>query len=95
MDVNLGLILREEHRLRVFENRMLRRIFGPKRVEHSRNGEDCIMRSFMIAKLTKYYSRDKIMTKMCGARTMNKGEKKCIQGVGNPEQKKTTWKTYV
>jgi hypothetical protein len=27
------LILREEHRLRVFENRMLRRIFGPKREE--------------------------------------------------------------
>jgi hypothetical protein len=23
--------LREEHRLRVFENRVLRRIFGPKR----------------------------------------------------------------
>jgi hypothetical protein len=27
----LSLTLREEHRLRVFENRMLRRIFGPKR----------------------------------------------------------------
>ena len=27
-----SLILREEHRLRVFENRLLRRIFGPKRV---------------------------------------------------------------
>jgi hypothetical protein len=27
------LILREEHRLRVFENRVLRRIFGPKRDE--------------------------------------------------------------
>jgi hypothetical protein len=26
-----SLILREEHRLRVFENRMLRGIFGPKR----------------------------------------------------------------
>jgi hypothetical protein len=26
-----SLTLREEHRLRVFENRMLRRIFGPKR----------------------------------------------------------------
>jgi hypothetical protein len=26
-------LLREEHRLRVFENRLLRRIFGPKRVE--------------------------------------------------------------
>jgi sorting nexin-29 len=28
-----SLILREEHRLRVFENRVLRRIFGPKRGE--------------------------------------------------------------
>jgi hypothetical protein len=26
-----SLILREEHRLRVFQNRILRRIFGPKR----------------------------------------------------------------
>jgi hypothetical protein len=26
-----SLTLREEHRLRAFENRMLRRIFGPKR----------------------------------------------------------------
>jgi hypothetical protein len=25
--------MREEHRLRVFENRVLRRIFGPKRDE--------------------------------------------------------------
>jgi hypothetical protein len=28
-----SLTLREEHRLRVFENRMLRRVFGPKRDE--------------------------------------------------------------
>jgi hypothetical protein len=28
-----SLSLREEHRLRVFENRVLRRIFGPKRDE--------------------------------------------------------------
>jgi hypothetical protein len=27
----LSLALREEHKLRVFENRVLRRIFGPKR----------------------------------------------------------------
>jgi hypothetical protein len=34
MGVKLGLItLREEHRLREFENRVLRRIFGPKRDE--------------------------------------------------------------
>jgi hypothetical protein len=28
-----SLILREKHRLRVFENRILRRLFGPKRDE--------------------------------------------------------------
>jgi hypothetical protein len=28
-----SLTLREEHRLRVFENRVLKRIFGPKRDE--------------------------------------------------------------
>jgi hypothetical protein len=33
MGVELGLTLREEHRLRVLENRVLRRIFGPKREE--------------------------------------------------------------
>ena len=33
---NWSLILREEHRLRVFENRVLRRIFGPRRDEGTR-----------------------------------------------------------
>jgi hypothetical protein len=45
--VKLGLALREEHRLKVFENRVLRRIFGPKRDEVM--GElSCIMRNFII-----------------------------------------------
>jgi hypothetical protein len=30
---NLKMTVREEHKLRVFENRVLRRIFGPKRME--------------------------------------------------------------
>jgi hypothetical protein len=34
-DFPLFLTLREEHRLRVFENRVLRRIFGPKRDEET------------------------------------------------------------
>jgi hypothetical protein len=42
-----SLILREEHRLRVFGNRLLRRICGPKRDEVE-VGEGCIMRSFII-----------------------------------------------
>jgi hypothetical protein len=33
-----SLTLREEHRLRVFENRMLRKIFGPKRDLRDRMG---------------------------------------------------------
>jgi hypothetical protein len=40
-----SLILREEHRLRVFENRLLR-IFGPKGDEVT-GGENCITRSFV------------------------------------------------
>jgi hypothetical protein len=32
-----SLTLREEHRVRVFENRVLRRIFGPKRNEVTRD----------------------------------------------------------
>jgi hypothetical protein len=34
-----SLTLREEHRLSVFENRVLRRIFGPKRDEVTRGWE--------------------------------------------------------
>jgi len=40
--------LREERRLRVFENRVLRRIFWPKRVEMTGEWSD-IMRSLMIS----------------------------------------------
>jgi hypothetical protein len=40
--------LREEGRLRVFENSVLRRIFGRKRDEVIVSGENYIMRSLMI-----------------------------------------------
>jgi hypothetical protein len=38
--------LREEHRLRVFENSVLRRIFGPKR-ERDGSWRKCIMMNFI------------------------------------------------
>jgi hypothetical protein len=40
--------LREEHNLRVFKNRVLRIIFGPKRDEVTREWRKYIMKSFMI-----------------------------------------------
>jgi len=43
-----SLTLREERRLRVFENRLLRKICGPKRDEVTGNGENYIKRSIMI-----------------------------------------------
>ena len=42
------LTLMEERRLRVFENMVLRRIFGPKRDEVAAGGENHIMRSLRI-----------------------------------------------
>jgi hypothetical protein len=47
LTVARSLTLWEEHRLRVFENRVLRRIFGPKRDEVVRVWRNCIVRSFV------------------------------------------------
>jgi len=49
----LPLTLREEHRLRVLQIRVLRKIFGPKREAE----EDCIMRSFITCTLRVMKSR--------------------------------------
>ena len=40
--------MREKYRLRVFENRVLRRILGAKKDKVTGNGENYIMRSLMI-----------------------------------------------
>jgi hypothetical protein len=54
-----SLTLREEHRLRVFENRVLRRIFGPKRDEVT--GE---WRKLLSGELHISYSSPYIIKKM-------------------------------
>jgi hypothetical protein len=51
-----SLTLREEHTLRVFENRVMRRTFEPKRDEMTGVGENCIMRSFITCTLLQVYS---------------------------------------
>jgi len=43
-----SLILREERRLRMSDNRVLRRVFGPMRDEGTGVEENYIMRSLMI-----------------------------------------------
>jgi hypothetical protein len=43
---NWSVTLREEHRLRVSENRVLRRIFGPKGRKTDRE-ENCMMMNFI------------------------------------------------
>jgi hypothetical protein len=46
-----SLTLSVDHTLRVFENRVLRRIFGHRRKEVAEAGEDCITRSFITCTL--------------------------------------------
>jgi hypothetical protein len=46
-----SLTLREEHGMRIFENKVLRRIFGTKREEVIGDWENCILRSFIICTL--------------------------------------------
>jgi hypothetical protein len=45
--------LREEHRLRIFENRVLRKILDPNGRRTDR-GENCIMMNFISVFFTEY-----------------------------------------
>jgi hypothetical protein len=89
-----SLTLRKEHRLRVFENRVLRRILGPKRDEVK--GE---WRKLHSEELHNLYSFPDIIRQVkanevggaCG--THGRGEKS-VQGFGGKARRKdTTWKT--
>jgi hypothetical protein len=77
------LTLREVHRLRVFENRVLRRIFGPRRHEVIGERRKLHNEELKSVLLTKYSSGDKIQKKeIDGTRSTYGGEERCIQGFG-------------
>ena len=81
----------EERRLKVFENRMLRRIFGPKREQVT--GEWRRLHNDDL--LTKYYSGDQISnTEVDRACSTYGGVMRCVQGFGGETPgKDTTWNT--
>ena len=69
-----SLTLREEHRLRVFESRVLRRIFGPTWDEVT--GE---WKKLHNEKIYDLYSSPNIIRVACNTYG---GEERCIQGFG-------------
>jgi hypothetical protein len=89
----LSLTLREENRLRVFENRVLRRIFEPKRDEVT--GE---WRKLHNEGLHILYSSPNIIRQMKSRRMRWAGNvacmgEECVQGFdGEARRKETTWK---
>jgi len=59
--------MREEHRLRVFENRVLKRIFGPKRDQVTDEWRKLHEQQLNDFSLTQYCLGDKTENEMGGA----------------------------
>jgi hypothetical protein len=89
-----SLRLREKHRLGVFETRILRKKFGPKRKKKVK-GEWREQGALGSVLLTKCSSGDQITKNEVGeACSMYGEEETCIQGFGGEMKgKETTWKT--
>jgi hypothetical protein len=90
-----SLILREECRLKVFKNRVLRELSGYKWTGYQGSEEDHIKRSFMICTPHQMYLGDQIEKNKMGRACSNcEGEERCIQGFGGETLVKgTTCKT--
>ena len=82
--------MREERRLRVFENWVLRGIFGPKRDEVTVNGENYIMRSLVICTVPKIFRVIKSRRMRWEGHVARMGERRCAYRilVGKPERKR-------
>jgi len=77
------LTLREERRLRVLKNRVLRRIFGYRRDEVIREWRGAHNEELNGVLLTQYFWGDKIKkNEICGACSTYGGEERRIEGFG-------------
>ena len=77
MGVKLCFILREERRLRVFQDRVLRKIFGPQR---NRGLDEIISCDYISVLLTKYYLGDHIKKNKIGRVCGRYGERRGAYG---------------
>ena len=77
-----SLTLRDGSRLRVFENRVLRKIFGTKRDKVIGEWRKLHKEELNDLYLTRYCSGDQIKNETGGACSAYGGEQKCIQGFG-------------
>jgi hypothetical protein len=78
-----SLTLREERRLRVFEKRVLRRLFGPKTDDVTGSAEIYVTSSLIICILAQYFSGDKIEGfEIGGACSTYEGEEGWIKSFG-------------
>jgi hypothetical protein len=81
--------------MRVFENRVLREIFGPKNKGVIGDGEDYKMRSFTICTAHPIFSGVHIKkNEMVGVCITYGGEERCVHDFGwETGGKETTWET--
>jgi hypothetical protein len=82
MTVKFCLTLREKCRLRVLENRLLRKIFGPKRDKVSGLEGTAQEGASKYVLHKKYYPGDQIKNKLDRASGTYEAEERCIQGFG-------------
>ena len=90
---NLPLTLREERRLRVFENWVVKKIFGPKR-NQVRGSENQTIWSFMICIIYRHYSGQQIKKEISGSCSTygGRGEVYTVFWRGDLRER-STWKT--
>jgi hypothetical protein len=85
MGVKLGLTLREKHRMRMFENRVLRRIFGPKGDWRKLHNEE-LHSLYSSPSISRVIVKDDETGRACST---NGGEMNAYRIlVGNPEGKR-------
>jgi hypothetical protein len=83
---NSSLTIREERRLSVFESRVLRGIFGPKRDEVIGQWENIIVWSLLVSIFHQTFSCEKIKNELGRSCGTYGWEERFIQGlVGNPK----------